>query len=146
MKTLIHLIGWTVAVLALLQLIRVDIPTPPTPKPGDTLQTAPDVLDAIKKGCYDCHSSQTNLPWYSDITPISFEVRAHVRDGRKWLNFEIWNRYDEEKKQKFYKGTVKTLTNGSMPIPMYLWVHKEARLTLDERKAIIDWAKSHIKN
>jgi len=32
-----------------------------------------------------------------------------------------------------------------MPIPMYLWVHKEARLTLDEHNAIIDWAKKNIK-
>ncbi len=146
MKTLLHLAGWTLGTLLLLQLIRVDIPAPPIPKPGDTLTAPAPVRSAIKKGCYDCHSSQTRLPWYNTITPISLEVRVHVRDGRKWLNFEIWNRYDEEKKQKIYKGIVQTVTRGSMPIPMYLWVHKEARLTPDERNALIAWARQHIRD
>ena len=145
MKTLMHLIGWTLAVFALLQLIHIDIPAPPTPKPGDAVQAPAPVMAALKKGCYDCHSNRDNIPWYGNIAPISFEVRQHVKDGRKWLNFDLWNRYDDEKKQKFYKGTVKTVTSGAMPIPLYLWKHKEARLSPAERKAIIDWAKGHIK-
>jgi len=145
MKTFMHLIGWTLAVFALLQLIQIDIPTPPTPKPGDAIQAPAPVMAALKKGCYDCHSNRDNIPWYGNIAPISFEVRQHVKDGRKWLNFDLWNRYDDAKKQKFYKGTVKTVTSGAMPIPLYLWKHKEARLTPAERKAIIDWAKGLTK-
>jgi hypothetical protein len=145
MKTLMHLIGWTVVSFGLLQLIHINIPTPPTSKAGDALEAPAPVLSAIQKGCYDCHSNRDNIPWYGNIAPVSFEVRGHVRDGRKWLNFDIWNRYDEAKKQKIYQGTVKTLTSGAMPIPMYLWAHKEARLTPAERKAIIDWAKENIK-
>jgi len=146
MKTLMHLFGWTLVTFGLLQLIHIDIPTPPTPKAGEPIQNhvTPKLYAALQKGCYDCHSNRDNIPWYGNIAPISFEVRQHVKDGRKWLNFDIWGRYDEEKKQKFYKGIVKTVTNGSMPMPMYLWKHKEARLTPDERKLIIDWAKKHI--
>ena len=144
MKTFLHLFGWTAAVFGLLQFIRIDIPTPPTPQAGDRLQAPAPVMAAIKKGCYDCHSNRNNIPWYGNIAPISFEVRQHVKDGRKWLNFDLWNRYDAEKKQKFFKGTVKTVTSGAMPLPMYLWVHKEARLTPNERQAIIEWAKSNI--
>jgi hypothetical protein len=145
MKTLKILMGWLVVSFGLLQLIHINIPTPPTPEPGDMVNAPAPVISAIKKGCYDCHSNRNNIPWYGNIAPISFEVRAHVAEGRKWLNFNIFNRYDEEKKQKIYKGIVKTVTSGAMPIPMYLWVHKEARLTPAERKAIIDWAKSHIR-
>jgi hypothetical protein len=144
-KTVLHLFGWTAAVFGLLQFIRIDIPTPPTPQEGDRLQAPAPVMTAIKKGCYDCHSNRNNIPWYGNIAPISFEIRQHVKDGRKWLNFDLWNRYDDEKRQKFFKGTVKTVTSGAMPIPMYLWVHKEARLTPDQHQAIIDWAKKNIK-
>ncbi len=145
MKTLKVLLGWMIVSFAMLQLIHIDIPTPPTPKPGDKVEAPAPVMAALKKGCYDCHSNRDNIPWYGNIAPISFEVRAHVADGRKWLNFDLFNTYSKEKKQKIYKGIVKTVTNGSMPIPMYLWVHKEARLTPNERKAITEWAKSHIK-
>ena len=144
MKTLLHLLGWTLASFALLQLIHIDIPTPPTPKPGDRVSAPAAVMAALQKGCYDCHSNRTNIPWYGNIAPVSFEVRQHVKDGRKWLNFDLFNTYDEAKKQKIYQGTVKTLRSGAMPLPMYLWVHKEARLTPDERAAIRDWAKAHI--
>jgi hypothetical protein len=146
MKTLGILLGWSVAALALLQLIKIDIPNPPTTSPDDEVKASAAVITALKKGCYDCHSNHTNWPWYSDIAPVSFEVRGHVRDGRKWLNFAIWSKYDDAKKQKFYKGMRKTLVSGAMPIPSYLWVHKEARLTPDERTAIIEWAKSHIQD
>ncbi len=146
MKTIKILLGWTIATFALLQLIHIDVPEPPAATPADELKAPPKVMAAIKKGCYDCHSNHTNWPWYSDIAPASFEVRAHVRDGRKWLNFAIWNKYDEEKKQKIYKGIAKTLVSGAMPLPSYLWIHKEARLTPKERKAIIEWAKSNIKD
>jgi mono/diheme cytochrome c family protein len=145
MKTLIHLIGWTAVTFALLQLIRIDIPTPPAAEPGDEVQAPAAVMQALKKGCYDCHSNRDNIPWYGNIAPVSFEVRAHVRDGRKWLNFSLWNRYDEAKKQERLEGIAKTTANGTMPLPMYLWAHKEARLTPKERKAIVEWAKSHLK-
>ncbi len=145
MKTLKVLLGWMIVSFALLQLIHIDIPTPPTPKPGDRVEAPAQVMAALEKGCYDCHSNRDNIPWYGNIAPISFEVRQHVKDGRKWLNFDLFNRYDEEKKQKIYQGIVKTLRTGAMPMPMYLWVHKEARLTPEERKMIIDWAKEHIK-
>ena len=145
MKTLKVLLGWMIVSFALLQLIHIDIPTPPTPKPGDKVEAPAPVMAALEKGCYDCHSNRDNIPWYGNIAPISFEVRQHVKGGRKWLNFDLFNRYDEEKKQKIYQGIVKTLRTGAMPMPMYLWVHKEARLTPEERKAIIDWAQSHLK-
>jgi hypothetical protein len=145
MKTLIHLLGWTAVTFALLQFIRIDIPTPPPAQPGDEVQAPATVMQALKKGCYDCHSNRENIPWYGNIAPLSFEVRAHVRDGRKWLNFSLWNRYDDAKKQERLEGIAKTTANGTMPLPMYLWAHKEARLTPAERKAIVEWAKSHLK-
>ncbi len=145
MKTLLHLIGWTGVTFALLQLIRIDIPTPPPTQPHDEVEAPSAVMHALKKGCYDCHSNRENIPWYGNIAPMSFEVRAHVRDGRKWLNFSLWNRYSKDKKLERLEGIAKTTANGTMPLPLYVWAHKEARLTPDERKAIVTWARHQIK-
>jgi hypothetical protein len=142
-KTLLHIIGWTTAALLLLQLIKVDIPKPPTSTPADAIMLPTEIAGLFKRSCNDCHSNTTQWPWYADIAPISFEVRGHVRDGRKWLNFDIWNQYDEEKKQERLKGIVKTI-DVKMPLPSYLWAHTEAKLTKPERESIKKWAKAQI--
>ncbi len=144
MKTLKILLAWLVAGLLLIQLIRIEVPNPPKAKPGDEIQAPPKVMAILKRSCYDCHSNHTEWPWYSDIAPISFEVRSHVKNGRNWLNFSIWNQYDEEKKEKLYKGIAKSI-DWKMPPPDYLWVHKEARLSPEERKLVKEWAMSQLQ-
>ncbi|TET88933.1 MAG: cytochrome C, partial [Sulfurovum sp.] len=92
---------------------------------------------------YDCHSYETKMPWYGNIAPLSWEVRSHIKQGRAWLNFQRWESYDEDKKQKLYKGIVKSI-NFSMPIPMYLNLHEDAKLTKVQRDSIKKWAQSYI--
>ena len=144
MKTFLHIIGWTGAVLLLLQLVKVDIPEPPQATPADAIHAPKEITALLERSCNDCHSNTTRWPWYANIAPISLEVRGHVRDGRKWLNFDIWNQYDEEKKQKRLKGIVKTI-DIKMPLPSYIWAHPEAKLSRDERESIKKWAQSQIK-
>ena len=143
MKTLRILLGWLLAGFLLIQLIRIDVPEPPRAVPGDEVQASPKVMAILKKACYDCHSNETRWPWYAGISPISLEVKAHVKNGRKWLNFSIWNRYDEEKKRKLYKGIVQSI-DWKMPPTDYMWVHEEARLSPEERKLVKAWAESRI--
>ena len=137
---------WVFATLILLQLIQIKIPeTPINISKTVEIEAPKNMMALFKKSCYDCHSYETKIPWYGHIAPISWEVKGHIKDGRKWLNFQTWNIYDEEKKQKFYKGIVKTISYR-MPIPNYLYMHEEARLSKGERDAIKLWAQSHIKN
>lgn len=144
MKVFLYIIGWTSAILLLMQLVKIEIPTPPKAAPADEIVASKEVMTILKKACYDCHSNHTDWPWYSDIAPISFEVRGHVKNGRSWLNFAIWNQYDDKKKQERYKGVVKTI-DIKMPIPAYIMTHPEAKLTRDERELIKKWAKDQIK-
>ena len=74
----------------------------------------------------------------------STEVRGNIKKGRAWLNFQEWGNYDDEKKQKIYKGIAKTI-NFSMPKPNYLSMHEEAELNRKQRKQIKEWAKSLIR-
>lgn len=128
----------------LLQAIQIDIPEPEQVDPMEEIQAPKEIMQMLRTSCYDCHSYQTKMPWYGHIAPVSWEVKGHIKRGRKWLNFETWERYDEEKKQKIYKGIVKTI-NYSMPMPMYLSLHEEAKLTQKQRNTIKKWAQSYIK-
>jgi hypothetical protein len=136
---------WTFGTFILLQAIQIEIPNPPKHIDKSKEIVAPkEIMKMLKTSCYDCHSYQTKMPWYGHISPISFEVKSHIKNGRIAANFQEWGNYTDEKKQKIYKGITKTI-NFQMPIPMYLSLHKEAKLTKEQRNQIKNWAKSFIK-
>ncbi|ADV46746.1 heme-binding domain-containing protein [Nitratifractor salsuginis] len=144
MKTLKVFLGWLIAGLLLIQFIQIKVPEPPKAKPGDEIKAPKEIMALLKRSCYDCHSNHTDWPWYSHISPVSLEVKSHVKEGRAWLNFSIWNQYSEEKKQKLYKDIAKSI-DWQMPPEDYLWMHDEAKLTPQERQMIKKWALSHVK-
>jgi len=135
---------WVFGALLLLQAIQIDIPEPEAIDPKEVIQAPEEIMTMLKTSCYDCHSYETKMPWYGNIAPMSWEVRSHIKQGRAWLNFQKWGSYDEEKKQKLYKGIAKSISL-SMPIPMYLNLHEEAKLTRAQRNSIRKWAQSNIK-
>ena len=136
---------WIFGALLLLQAIRIEIPAPPSPiNPKNELETSQEIMSMLRVACYDCHSYETKMPWYGHVAPVSWEVKSHIKEGRKWLNFQEWNTYNDEKKQKIYKGIVKSI-NFSMPMPGYLIMHEEAKLTKSQRETIKKWAQSHLK-
>lgn len=145
MKVLLNILVWTFGVVLLLQLIQIDIPKPPNATPADEIKVSKDITTILKTSCYDCHSNETNMPWYGNISPISIGVHSNIKNGRAWLNFSIFNRYDEKKKQKIYKGIVDSINVQKMPPAEYLIFHKNARLTPKQSKVLQDWAKSKIK-
>jgi hypothetical protein len=136
---------WSFGTLLLLQFVRINVPNPPKATPEDEIKAPKEVMSLLKKSCYDCHSNHTKWPWYSKVVPISWQVNSNVKNGREWLNFSIWSKYDQKKKDKIYKGIVNAL-RIKMPPAEYLLIHKEARLSPKERKTITNWAQSKIKD
>jgi len=135
---------WLGATFLLLQFVQIKVPPPPKATPDDEIKAPKEIMALLKRSCYDCHSNHTKWPWYSKVSPISLQVNSNVKNGRNALNFSIWNKYDEAKKQKLYQKIVDAL-RIKMPPAEYMLIHKEARLTPQERKMLQDWAKSHIK-
>ena len=131
---------WVIGTFIVLQAIQIDIPTPTEINPKNEIVAPDEIMSILKTSCYDCHSYETTIPWYGHIAPISFEVKGHIKGGRAWLNFQEWNKYDREKKQKIFKGIKKSI-NLRMPIPMYLKMHKEAALTQEQKMALKAWVK-----
>ena len=139
-----HLLIWVIGIFTLLQAIQIHIPEPPAHiDPSKEIQAPKEIAAMFKTSCYDCHSYQTKIPWYGNIAPFSFEVKSHIKEGRLAVNFQEWGNYDEAKKQKVYKGITKTI-NFQMPIPMYLSMHENAKLSKKERDRIKAWAQSHM--
>ena len=96
------------------------------------------VMNIFTTACFDCHSNEVKWPWYSNVAPFSWVISNHVREGRKALNFSIWEEYSEEEKKEHLKDIYRTVY-ASMPLHSYLWLHEEAELTMEDRKFIRDW-------
>lgn len=134
MKNFIYIV---IAILLLLQFIPTNIENPKTSKELE-IKVSPELMGIFKRSCYDCHSNEVKLPWYSLVAPASFYVQRHVNLGRKWLNFSTWENYSEEEKDKKLKGIFRTVY-AAMPLASYVSLHKEAKLTKEEIKLIRDW-------
>jgi len=139
------LLLWLLGSFLLLQAIQIEIPkAPKVLNPNNEIKAPDKIMSMLRTSCYDCHSYKTKMPWYGHISPISLEVKSHIKNGRNAVNFQEWGTYSEERKQKIYKGIVKTI-NYRMPMPMYLTLHEQANLTKEERDTIKKWAQSHIR-
>jgi hypothetical protein len=101
----------------------------------------PEVQALLQRACFDCHSNETRWPWYSYIAPVSFLIARDVREGRRELNFSVWNQYNGGRKARKFKEIVEQVEKKKMPQWYYVVVHPEAKLSDAERETIMNWAK-----
>lgn len=133
-------LGRTLAiVLALafvgIQFVPVDRSNPEVIEPfeGD-----PQLLTVLKRSCWDCHSNETVWPWYSYVAPFSWFVADHVLEGREKLNFSDWDESDiDDVREEAWKEVRK----DRMPLPSYLWLHSDAKLSAADKAVFENWAK-----
>ncbi|WP_151900524.1 heme-binding domain-containing protein [Sulfurimonas hydrogeniphila] len=96
----------------------------------------------FQRACADCHSNETKWPWYSNIAPLSWSIYHHVDEGREHFNVSMWG------VQKKNKGdeAAEEVEEGEMPLASYLIAHPEARLTKEEKQALIAGLKNTFGN
>ncbi len=134
-----------IAVLLLIQFIRIDKTNPPVDASQDFIQltNAPaEVAQIMKDACYDCHSHETAYPWYTNVAPVSWWVKNHINDGRRHLNFSVWGTYEPKKADHKLEECYEEVEEGNMPMDSYTWAHAEARLTDTQREQLVSWFKS----
>ena len=148
-KILKVLVVAVAAGIVVLQFFRIDKANPAV-VPGETLEAAvavpPDISLILGRSCNDCHSNQTLYPWYSNVQPMAWFLKNHIDDGRRHLNFSVWNTYTPQKKSKKLEEICDELESKRMPLPSYLWVHGDAVLSVNDAKALCDWAKQEKSN
>ena len=90
-----------------------------------------EVGQLMKVACNDCHSNQTNYPWYASIQPVGWWLNDHIEHGKGHLNFsEFTNRsvaYQNHKFEEFAEEVEKNIKCLSPLIPISV-LHPEAKL------------------
>jgi hypothetical protein len=92
--------------------------------------------------CYDCHSNNTQYPWYANIQPVAWWLASHIKDGRKHLDFSAFKTYSKERAEHKLEELGEVVRDHSMPLKSYVLLHPETELTEDDERAINNWLKS----
>lgn len=103
------------------------------PVTGEPAWDSAATREVAVKACFDCHSNETEWPWYSNIAPFSWRLQRHVDDGRSKLNFSEWGTGEQESDE-----IVESVTEGEMPPWDYLILHPEARLSDADERMFVD--------
>ena len=146
-------VGRRIAVLLIvgalsIQLARPARTNPPT-DPARTMMAiahvTPEATAVLKRACRDCHSNDTQWPWYSNVAPISWFVIDHVNHGRRHFNYSDWAQYDKDQVPRLLKDSCALTRKEQMPMSSYLWLHPEARPSDRDIAALCDWTDSELR-
>ncbi len=130
------------ALMVVIQFFQPDRSTPPFDASQDflTLMAPPaEVSDMVRVACYDCHSYQTQWPWYSYFQPVGWLVGRHVREGRAHLNLSEWGNMSEEDRAEMLEEMAEEVSEGEMPLKAYALMHPKANLSEAQRAALSNW-------
>lgn len=95
--------------------------------------SSPQVRQLAVRACFDCHSNETEWPWYSNVAPMSWLVQRDVERGRDELNWSEWEDGEEEG-----EDMVETIVEGEMPPLRYELAHSRARLSKTELRELTE--------
>lgn len=85
-----------------------------------------EARETFFQSCADCHSHETEWPWYSHVAPVSWRIIGHVNEGREHFNISSQDMGHADEAAEMVK-------EGEMPLNDYLWLHSEARMSEEER-------------
>ncbi len=136
-----------ILLVLLFAFIAIQFIQPARNKSGQVLSTdlskvysVPDSLQIVlKSACYDCHSNNTIYPWYSNIQPMAWIMARHVKNGKKELNFSDFGSYTSRRQISKLKSIANQIKDDEMPISSYKTMHKNARLSKEQKDLIMNW-------
>jgi hypothetical protein len=101
-----------------------------------------EVKNILTVACFDCHSNNTRYPWYSEVQPVAWWLDNHIKDGKKGLNFDEFLGYSIRKQYKRLEDVNELVKENKMPLNSYLWIHKDAKLSDQQKLTLANWAEN----
>lgn len=104
-----------------------------------TYKVSEDVGNILSVSCYNCHSNNTNYPWYSWVQPVGWFLETHISKGKAKLNFSEFGNYSARKQKSKLKSMISRVEDGEMPLTSYTLLHREARLSAESKRTLIEY-------
>ncbi len=104
-----------------------------------TYKVPDEVGRALHTSCYNCHSNNTNYPWYSYVQPVGWFLEQHIDKGKAELNFSEFGSYSVRKQRSKLSSMASQIEKDEMPLSSYTLIHRDARLTPKSKKLLVDY-------
>jgi hypothetical protein len=76
------------------------------------------------------------------VQPVGWYLENHINKGKEDLNFSEFGDYSVRKQQSKLKSMISQVEDGEMPLPSYTFIHREARLSENSKKRLVDYLKT----
>ncbi len=96
----------------------------------------------LKSNCADCHSHQTQFPWYAQLPIVHDLINSDIERGLSSLNIEeeiIQVRQDKDIAQDIVRRLETVISNNAMPPIQYRVMHWDSKLDSNEKTILIRW-------
>ena len=98
-----------------------------------------EIAALLKTSCYDCHSNNSEYPWYDKIAPVSWWVAHHIDEAKEELNFSEWATFTTKRKNHKLEEMIEVLDEGEMPLDSYLIMHGGAKVSAEQVVQLKNW-------
>ncbi len=149
MKKALRIAGLVIlAALVVIQFIRPErnLSNDQTYALEKTYPVPADVKLILKTACNDCHSNNTEYPWYANLQPVAWFLDDHVQEGKRHLNFSTFTSMKVAVQNHKMEEVIEQVKEGEMPLESYTIIHRDAILTQDQQVALTSWAESIMDN
>jgi hypothetical protein len=104
-----------------------------------------EIKPIFEMKCFNCHSTQTNYPWYYKVPVVGKIMESHVKEGRSHIDFTKGYPFaGHGGPVKDLEEIAKVTERDEMPPWYYTPFHKNSKLTKSEKKLIIKWSKESL--
>jgi cytochrome c len=100
------------------------------------------VIQTLNNSCLNCHSENTEWPWYSRLAPVSWLIERDVSRARSKMNLSRWDENSPEEKIAILTGMRAAARSRVMPPPQYTLIHPEAKLSAAQIQELYAWARA----
>jgi Haem-binding domain/Cytochrome P460 len=129
LRAVLRVGGILFGIFICLQFVRPKLTNPPVTA---EIQAPAEVKRVLRKSCYSCHSNETKLPWFDQVVPAYWLVVSDVKTAREHLNFSEIGKLPAAQQRAALFEAVNMIQMGAMPLPQYLMVHPDAKVTPED--------------
>ena len=140
-KIFIWILAGGLILFGLIQLVPYGKNHNNPPVTSEPSWDSPETRQIVMDSCFNCHSNETEYPWYSYIAPASWLLQRDIDEGRSVLNFSEWDTYSLSSNY-----IISVVQDGEMPPIQYTLIHPEAKLEGTQLDAFIKGIQTSLGN
>lgn len=107
-----------------------------------TYKAPEDIAQTLQTSCYNCHSNNTDYPWYSKVQPVGWLLEDHINKGKEELNLSEFGSYSDRRQQSKLTSMISQIEDDKMPLAAYTFIHRDARLSKDKKINLLDYLRA----